>query len=85
MAAPHPGPLHKGAPTDLDAVHRYLYCNMPGFELMQARPSRLYFMALGGTGDMHTPNSAESSMYLDGQRRQAVRLLAGSMLTTDVT
>lgn len=58
---------------------------MPGFDLMQARPSRLYFMALGGTGDMHTPNSAESSIYIDGQRRQAVRLLAGTMLTTDVT
>ena len=42
-------------------------------------------MALGGTSDMHTPNTAEGAMYLDGQRRQGVKLLAGSMITTDVT
>ncbi len=63
---------------------RYLYCNLPGFELAQARPSRLYFFALGGSGDVHTPNSAEGSFYLDGQRRQGVTLLPGTMMTTDI-
>lgn len=42
-------------------------------------------MALGGSGDMHTPNSPESGMYMDGQRRQALRLLPGSMLTADIS
>lgn len=63
----------------------YLYCNVPGLEFAQARPSRVYFMALGGSGDMHTPNSAESGFYMDGQRRQALRLLPGSMLTSDIS
>lgn len=67
------------------SINGYLYCNMPGFELAQGRPTRLYLMALGGSGDMHTPNSAESALYLDGARRQAVGLLPGMMLTTDVT
>ena len=38
-----------------------------------------------GSGDMHTPNTAEGGLYLDGQRRQAVKLLPGAMLTTDIT
>ncbi|GBF99637.1 multicopper ferroxidase [Raphidocelis subcapitata] len=67
------------------SINGYLYCNLPGFEFSQARPSRLYFMALGGSGDMHTPNSAEGGLYLDGQRRQSVRLLPGTMLTTDIS
>ncbi|KAI8463551.1 MAG: multicopper ferroxidase [Monoraphidium minutum] len=66
-------------------INGYLYCNLPGLEFSQARPSRIYFLALGGSGDMHTPNSAEGGLYLDGQRRQAVKLLPGAMLTTDIT
>lgn len=67
------------------SINGYLYCNMPGFELAQGRPTRVYMLALGGSGDMHTPNSAEAPLYLDGQRRQAVGLLPGMMLTADVT
>lgn len=63
----------------------YLYCNVPGLEFAQARPSRVYLMALGGSGDMHTPNSVEGAFSMDGQRRQALRLLPGSMLTTDIS
>jgi hypothetical protein len=42
-------------------------------------------MALGSSADMHTPNSAEGAVYFDGQRRQSVSLLPGSMLTTDIS
>jgi hypothetical protein len=67
------------------AINGYLYCNLPGLEFAQGRPTRVYFMALGGSGDMHTPNSAEGALYLDGQRKQSVRLLPGAMLTTDIS
>ena len=63
----------------------YLYCNLPGLEFTQGLPTRLYMFALGGSGDMHTPNTAEGGLYLDGQRRQGVRLLPGTMLAADIT
>ncbi|KIZ07330.1 hypothetical protein MNEG_0617 [Monoraphidium neglectum] len=66
-------------------VNGYIYCNLPGLEFSQAVPTRLYFLSLGGSGDMHTPNSVEGGLYLDGQRRQALKLLPGAMFTTDVT
>jgi hypothetical protein len=64
---------------------RYLYCNLPGLEFVQGSSARLYFMAIGTTADMHTPNSAESQLYLDGHKRQALSLLPGSMLQVDTT
>jgi hypothetical protein len=64
---------------------RYLYCNLPGLEFTQGLPTRLYMLALGGSSDMHTPNTAEGGLYLDGQRRQGVKLLPGAMLTADIT
>jgi hypothetical protein len=63
----------------------YLYCNLPGLEFVQGDSARLYFMALGGSADMHTPNSVESQIFINGHRRQAVALLPGQMLTTDIT
>lgn len=62
---------------------RYLYCNLPGLEFIQGGSARLYFMAIGSAADMHTPNSAESQLFLDGHRRQAVSLLPGAMLAVD--
>jgi hypothetical protein len=40
-------------------------------------------MAIGGSKDMHTPNTAESQLFLDGQRKQAVGLLPGATMTVD--
>jgi hypothetical protein len=67
------------------AARRYLYCNLPGLEFIQGGSARLYFMAVGTKADMHTPNSAESQLFLDGHKRQALSLLPGSMLQVDTT
>jgi hypothetical protein len=44
---------------------------------------RLYFMALGSETGLHTPNTAESQLFIDGHRKQSVQLLPGSMITVD--
>jgi hypothetical protein len=64
---------------------RYLYCNLPGLEFVQGERARIYFMALGGIADMHTPTTAEGHFSIDGQRKQALPLLPGTMVTTDTT
>jgi hypothetical protein len=64
---------------------RYLYCNLPGFDFVQGSSARLYFMAVGTKADMHTPNSAEAQLFMDGHKRQALSLLPGNMLTVDTT
>jgi hypothetical protein len=42
-------------------------------------------MAVGTKADMHTPNSAEAQLCMDGHKRQALSLLPGNMLTVDTT
>jgi hypothetical protein len=64
---------------------RFMYCNLPGLDFIQGQSVRIYFMAFGSSADMHTPNTAESQLFLDGHRKQAVALLPGAMLTTDTT
>jgi hypothetical protein len=64
---------------------RYLYCNLPGLEFVQGERARIYFMALGGIADMHTPTTAEGHFSIDGHRKQALPLLPGTMVTTDTT
>ena len=66
-----------------DLACSYLYCNLPGLEFVQGQSARLYFMAVGSKSDMHTPNSAESQLFLDGHKRQAISLLPGAMLSVD--
>lgn len=62
-----------------------MYCNLPGLQFTQGSSARIYLMALGSSADMHTPNSAETQIFLDGHRRQSVQLLPGAMMATDVT
>jgi hypothetical protein len=50
---------------------------------VQGGSARLYFMAIGSAADMHTPNSAESQLFIDGHRKQAVGLLPGAMMAVD--
>lgn len=76
-AGPEPNLMH--------GINGYLYCNLPGLEFVQGESARIYFMAIGTAADMHTPNSAESQLFLDGHRKQAVSLLPGSMMTVDTT
>ena len=80
----HPQPTSSCSRTKLPPGS-FVYCNLPGLELAQTRPSRIYLMALGGSGDVHTPNTAEGALYIDGQRRQGLRLLPGTMMATDIT
>lgn len=63
---------------------RYMYCNLPNFTMQQGERVRLYVIALGSSADLHTPNSVESNMNLDGHRKQSIQILPGGMLTTDV-
>jgi hypothetical protein len=72
-------------PNLMHGINGYLYCNLPGLEFVQGESARIYFMAIGTTADMHTPNSAESQLFLDGHRKQAVSLLPGSMMAVDTT
>lgn len=62
----------------------YLFCNLPGLNVKQGERLRVHFLALGGVADMHTPSTAQAAISLDGQRRQSVRLLGGTMVTTDL-
>lgn len=41
-------------------------------------------MAIGSKADMHTPNSAETQLFMDGHRRQSVGLLPGAMMAVDI-
>uniref|UniRef100_A0A383V6F7 Plastocyanin-like domain-containing protein n=1 Tax=Tetradesmus obliquus TaxID=3088 RepID=A0A383V6F7_TETOB len=69
----------------MHSINGYMYCNLPGLDFVQGQSVRIYFMAFGSSADMHTPNTAESQLFLDGHRKQAVALLPGAMLTTDTT
>lgn len=60
-----------------------MYCNLPGLEFTQGESARIYLMALGSSADMHTPNSAETQMFIDGHKKQAVALLPGAMMSVD--
>eukprot|EP00879_Flechtneria_rotunda_P000261 GHRR01000344.1.p1 GENE.GHRR01000344.1~~GHRR01000344.1.p1 ORF type:complete len:1159 (+),score=375.53 GHRR01000344.1:116-3592(+) len=67
----------------MHSINGFMFCNLPGLEFVQGDSARIYFMALGSSADMHSPNSAESQLFLDGHRKQSVPLLPGQMLTTD--
>ncbi|KAF6265588.1 Cupredoxin [Scenedesmus sp. NREL 46B-D3] len=69
----------------MHSINGYMYCNLPGLDFIQGQSVRIYFMAFGSSADMHTPNTAESQLFLDGHRKQAVALLPGAMLTADTT
>eukprot|EP00878_Enallax_costatus_P001155 GHUV01001296.1.p1 GENE.GHUV01001296.1~~GHUV01001296.1.p1 ORF type:complete len:885 (+),score=249.43 GHUV01001296.1:1539-4193(+) len=65
------------------SINGFMYCNLPGLQFTQGESARIYFMALGSSADMHTPNSAETQMFIDGHKKQAVALLPGAMMAVD--
>eukprot|EP00775_Hariotina_reticulata_P011260 gene11260-11409_t len=67
----------------MHAINGYMYCNLPGLQFVQGQTVRLYFMALGSKTGLHTPNTAESQLFINGHRKQSVQLLPGAMITVD--
>jgi hephaestin len=88
--------LYPGGPTaeqddsfqesnKMHSINGYNFCNLPNLEAVIKQRTRVHIQVFGDVIDLHTPNLFGGSFLEHGQEVQSLRLLPGSMTTTDLT